>query len=112
MCMPWSGLDSVFFATTGAEAVENSIKLARHATGKQNVIVFQGTFLVVSINYVSVTFTVSINYVSLPEQTQHVMYMCRLQGATMAAVLEPCRSQRPKPCTDLDLDHLCQVMLL
>ena len=35
------GLDTLFFATTGAEAVENAIKLARHATKKQNVIVMQ-----------------------------------------------------------------------
>eukprot|EP00729_Bicosta_minor_P001589 gene1589-16485_t len=38
------GLDRVFFATTGAEAVENSIKLARQATGKPNVIVFKGSY--------------------------------------------------------------------
>ncbi|OQR92072.1 4-aminobutyrate aminotransferase [Achlya hypogyna] len=37
-------LDSLFFASTGAEAVENAVKLARHATGKPNIIVFQGGF--------------------------------------------------------------------
>ncbi|DAZ97989.1 TPA: hypothetical protein N0F65_005147 [Lagenidium giganteum] len=39
-----TGLDSLFFATTGSEAVENAVKLARHATGKQNIIVFQGGY--------------------------------------------------------------------
>eukprot|EP00037_Helgoeca_nana_P019252 m.187202 g.187202 ORF g.187202 m.187202 type:complete len:421 (+) comp24788_c0_seq1:83-1345(+) len=39
-----TGLDRLFFATTGAEAVENAIKLARHATGKPNVIVFKGGY--------------------------------------------------------------------
>ena len=39
-----AGLDRVFFATTGAEAVENAIKLARQATGKPNVIVFKGSY--------------------------------------------------------------------
>lgn len=34
----------IFFANSGAEAVENAVKLARHATGRQNVIVFQGGF--------------------------------------------------------------------
>jgi 4-aminobutyrate aminotransferase len=35
-------LDSVFLANAGAESIENAIKLARHATGRPNVIVFQG----------------------------------------------------------------------
>ncbi len=37
-------LDSFFFSNSGAEAVEGAVKLARHATGKPNVIVFQGSF--------------------------------------------------------------------
>ena len=42
--MPHASLDTFFFATTGAEAVENAVKLCRHATGRQNVIVFQGGY--------------------------------------------------------------------
>lgn len=37
-------LDSFFFSNSGAEAVEASIKLARQATGRSNIIVFQGSF--------------------------------------------------------------------
>ncbi|MGD2155646.1 MAG: aminotransferase class III-fold pyridoxal phosphate-dependent enzyme [Anaerolineales bacterium] len=37
-------LDCFFFSNSGAEAVEASVKLARHATGKRNIIVFQGSF--------------------------------------------------------------------
>lgn len=37
-------LDRFFFSNSGAEAVEASIKLARHATRRTNVIVFQGSF--------------------------------------------------------------------
>jgi 4-aminobutyrate aminotransferase len=37
-------LDSYFFSNSGAEAVEGAIKLARHATGRPNIIVFQGSF--------------------------------------------------------------------
>jgi 4-aminobutyrate aminotransferase len=37
-------LDSFFFSNSGAEAVEASIKLARHATGRPNIIVFQNSF--------------------------------------------------------------------
>jgi len=37
-------LDRFFFSNSGAEAVEGAFKLARHATGKPNIIVFQGSF--------------------------------------------------------------------
>lgn len=37
-------IDGYFFTNSGAEAVEGAIKLARHATGRTNVIVFQGSF--------------------------------------------------------------------
>jgi 4-aminobutyrate aminotransferase len=38
------GLGSFFFANSGAEAVEASVKLARRATGRPNIIVFDGGF--------------------------------------------------------------------
>ena len=38
------GLDTFFFSNSGAEAVEGAVKLARASTGKQNIIVFQGSF--------------------------------------------------------------------
>lgn len=37
-------IDRFFFANSGAEAVEASVKLARMATGRRNIIVFQGSF--------------------------------------------------------------------
>lgn len=40
--MPHPTLDTFFFWNSGSEAVEAAIKLARHATGKPNVIVFSG----------------------------------------------------------------------
>jgi len=39
-----SELDGFFFSNSGAEAVEGAVKLARMATGRPNVIVFQGSF--------------------------------------------------------------------
>lgn len=42
--MPHDSLDSFFFTTTGAEAVENAVKLAKNATGRSNIIVFQGGY--------------------------------------------------------------------
>lgn len=38
------GLTSVFFSNAGTEAVEASIRLARQATGRPNIITFQGCF--------------------------------------------------------------------
>jgi 4-aminobutyrate aminotransferase len=38
------GLDSVFYANSGSEAVEAAIRLARMATARPNIIVFQGGF--------------------------------------------------------------------
>ena len=37
-------LDGFFFTNSGAEAIEGAMKLARHATGRPNIIVFQGSF--------------------------------------------------------------------
>lgn len=37
-------LDTFFFSNSGAEATEAAVKLARHATGRSNVIVFEGSF--------------------------------------------------------------------
>ncbi len=39
-----SGLDSVFYANSGSEAVEASIRLARMATGRPNIVAFHGGF--------------------------------------------------------------------
>jgi 4-aminobutyrate aminotransferase len=37
-------IDTFFFSNSGAEAVEGAVKLARQATGKKNIIVFEGSF--------------------------------------------------------------------
>lgn len=39
-----TGLQSLFFTNSGSEAMEASLRLVRHATGRPNVIVFHGGF--------------------------------------------------------------------
>lgn len=39
-----AGIDSVFYANSGSEAVEASVRLARMATERPNIVVFQGGF--------------------------------------------------------------------
>eukprot|EP00565_Helicotheca_tamesis_P002047 CAMPEP_0185730796 /NCGR_PEP_ID=MMETSP1171-20130828/11036_1 /TAXON_ID=374046 /ORGANISM="Helicotheca tamensis, Strain CCMP826" /LENGTH=419 /DNA_ID=CAMNT_0028399927 /DNA_START=32 /DNA_END=1291 /DNA_ORIENTATION=+ len=38
------GLDTIFYGTTGAEAVENALKMARAYTGKHATVVFRGGY--------------------------------------------------------------------
>ena len=42
--MPHKSLDTFFFWNSGAEAIEAAVKVARHATKKQNIIVMQGSY--------------------------------------------------------------------
>lgn len=39
-----TGIDAFFFSNSGAEAVEAAVKLAKQATGRTNVIAFEGSF--------------------------------------------------------------------
>lgn len=39
-----SGIDTFFFSNSGAEATESAVKLAKAATGRTNIIVFDGSF--------------------------------------------------------------------
>jgi 4-aminobutyrate aminotransferase len=48
-------LNGFFFTNSGAEAIEAAMKLARHATGRTNMIVFQGGFHGRTIGSVSLT---------------------------------------------------------
>ncbi|TIB96268.1 acetylornithine aminotransferase [Wallemia mellicola] len=42
--MPDESLDTMLFLNSGSEAIDNAIKVARKATGRQNVICMQGAF--------------------------------------------------------------------
>lgn len=38
------GIDSFYFTNSGAECIEAAVKLSKHATGRTNVVVFNGAF--------------------------------------------------------------------
>ena len=48
-------IDGFFFSNSGAEAIEGAMKLARQATGRTNIIVFQGSFHGRTIGTMSLT---------------------------------------------------------
>jgi 4-aminobutyrate aminotransferase len=48
-------LDAYFFSNSGAEAVEGAMKLARAASGRPNIVVFQGSFHGRTIGTMSLT---------------------------------------------------------
>jgi 4-aminobutyrate aminotransferase len=48
-------IDGFFFSNSGAEAIEGALKLARAASGKPNIIVFQGSFHGRTIGTMSLT---------------------------------------------------------
>ena len=49
------GLDTLFYANAGTEAVEAAVRLARHGTGRSNIVVFQGSFHGRTMGSVSLT---------------------------------------------------------
>lgn len=42
--MPFPSLNRIFYSTTGAEAVENAVKLAKYTTGRSKIVVFEGGY--------------------------------------------------------------------
>lgn len=49
------GLDSLFFANSGSEAIESAIRLARQGTGRPNIIAFHGGFHGRTVGAASIT---------------------------------------------------------
>ncbi|MGC8958766.1 MAG: aspartate aminotransferase family protein [Chloroflexia bacterium] len=71
-----AGLDCFFFSNSGAEAVEAAVKLARHATGKPVIIVFQGSFHGRTVGTMSLT-------------TSKTIYRLRYQPLMPGVVVAP-----------------------
>lgn len=75
------------FVTTGAEAVENAIKIARNATGRQAVIAFGGgfhgrTFMGMALTGKVVPYKVGFG--AMPGDVYHVPFPVQLHGVSVA----------------------------
>ncbi|TGV28043.1 aminotransferase class III-fold pyridoxal phosphate-dependent enzyme, partial [bacterium M00.F.Ca.ET.168.01.1.1] len=73
--------------TTGAEAVENAIKIARNATGRQAVIAFSGgfhgrTFMGMALTGKVVPYKVGFG--AMPADVFHAPFPIALHGVTVA----------------------------
>ena len=84
---PGEGPKKAFFMSTGAEAVENAIKIARRATGRQAVIAFEGGFHGRTLLTMALTGKVEpykSGFGPLPADVYHVPYPSEVHGITVA----------------------------
>lgn len=91
--MPSSQLNSLFYATTGAEAVENAVKLARSVTKRPYVIGFKGgyhgrTHLTMALTTSSVIYRQHMTYA---QNTLVAPFPYELHGASTEQCLEDLR---------------------
>ena len=85
--VPISGPTKTAFFTTGAEAVENAIKIARAYTKRSGVIAFGGSFHGRTMMTLALTGKVApykIGFGPFPAEVFHVPYPEALQGVTAA----------------------------
>ncbi|MFM2355085.1 MAG: hypothetical protein RLZZ528_821 [Pseudomonadota bacterium] len=83
--VPAKGEKKSIFVTTGAEAVENSIKIARAATGRQAVVAFSGAFHGRTFMGMALTGKVvpyKVGFGAMPADVFHVPFPIPLHGFT------------------------------
>jgi 4-aminobutyrate aminotransferase len=84
---PGSGPKKATFFSTGAEAVENAVKIARAATGRSGVIAFSGAFHGRSMMGMALTGKVApykLGFGPLPGEVWHVPFPMALHGVSTA----------------------------
>jgi 4-aminobutyrate aminotransferase/4-aminobutyrate aminotransferase/(S)-3-amino-2-methylpropionate transaminase len=84
---PGDSRKKAFFMSTGAEAVENAIKIARRATGRQAVIAFDGAFHGRTLLTMALTGKVEpykSGFGPLPADVYHVPYPSEVHGVTVS----------------------------
>jgi len=84
---PFEGPARTIFFTTGAESVENAVKIARAATGRNGVIAFSGAFHGRSLMTSALTGKVNpykLGFGSLPGEVYHLPFPIAHYGVTIA----------------------------
>ena len=88
---PIKGEKKAIFVTTGAEAVENAVKIARAATGRQAVIAFSGAFHGRTFMGMALTGKVvpyKVGFGAMPNDVFHVPFPVPLHGVSVEQSLE------------------------
>ncbi|WP_347265736.1 4-aminobutyrate--2-oxoglutarate transaminase [Paracoccus sp. (in: a-proteobacteria)] len=83
--VPGEGPKKTTFYTTGAEAVENAIKIARHHTGRAGIIAFSGAFHGRTFLGMSLTGKVQpykAGFGPMMNDIWHLPFPCELQGVS------------------------------
>ena len=87
---PIAGLKKTAFFTTGAEAIENAIKIARAATGRAGVIAFSGAFhgrTMMSLALTGKVVPYKSGFGPFPAEVYHAPFPCSLHGVSVEASL-------------------------
>jgi len=82
---PISGEAKTIFLTTGAEAVENAVKIARAATGRPGIVSFAGAFHGRTMMTMALTGKVApykVGFAPLPGEVYHVPFPDAYHGVT------------------------------
>lgn len=88
---PINGAAKTMLATTGAEAVENAVKIARVATGRSGVIAFTGAFHGRTLMCMALTGKVSpykVGFGPFPAEVHHAIFPNTYLGVTVQRALE------------------------
>lgn len=85
--MPGAAAKKTIFLTTGAEAIENAVKIARYATQRSGIVAFSGGFH--GRTFMSMALTGKVapykrGFGPLPGEVYHVPYPCELHGVGVA----------------------------
>jgi 4-aminobutyrate aminotransferase/(S)-3-amino-2-methylpropionate transaminase len=88
---PFAGPARTIFFTTGAEAVENSVKIARAATGRSGVIAFAGSFhgrTIMTAAMTGKTLPYKRSFGPFPAEIYHLPFPIEHHGVTVADSLK------------------------
>lgn len=108
---PISGPAKTAFFTTGAEAVENAIKIARASTGRPGIIAFGGAFHGRTLMGMALTGKVApykLGFGPFPSDVFHVPFPSALQGVSVEDSLAAIESLFK---TDVDPQRVAAIIL-